>query len=56
MGAPLAMFVVLKGTMSLGHDNREVLDPRDLAGLLDTVAILNHRTEVYDRFIRTRAR
>jgi hypothetical protein len=42
--------------MRLGSDVREVVDPRDLAGLLDTIAILNHRTEVYDRFIRTRAR
>ncbi|ELR19326.1 COG4 transport protein [Acanthamoeba castellanii str. Neff] len=37
-------------------DARDAIDPRDLAGLLDTIAILNHRTEVYDRFIRTRAR
>jgi hypothetical protein len=45
------------GHVRLGSaDTREIIDPRDLAGVLDTVAILNHRTEVYDRFIRTRAR
>ncbi|KAL6057907.1 Golgi transport complex subunit 4 [Balamuthia mandrillaris] len=31
-------------------------DPRDLAEILDTIAVLSQRTELYDRFIRSRAK
>jgi len=32
-----------------------VIEPRDLAELLDNIAILNQRTELYDRFIKRKA-